>query len=451
MTRVRSLRARLRQVALGSLLCLGVLLPAACGDEAECGDTVELPCDIRRTACRCTVFSLTRRVRGQSNARLPSARVITREQFARETRADSAGRTPSEGEKVYQRSLQLLGLLPTETSLDDAETEAQIGGVAAYYDSKDKRITIIDDSAEEETEGVFTLSHEYVHALQDQREGIDRLWDEENSTDGLLSVKTLLEGEAVLLSDLVLFDIRDRTFDSVSLDAFDRLFELTLDAIGMSPAPLTEAQLSLAYPVGANVLGKAYLARGVDGVKGFYTKRPPTVTGWLDEARSPMLPTSFGCAPPGTPAGYRTWGNDRLGATAVIALGASLGFENESLRELATAWNNDLFSLYSAVSGPDTVAVRWYIAFREPELASQLEGRLRSAQTGLDITRNGGELVIVGVTDPALLTSWSDRGLCAKSLTTETKPLGPDFRRFLRARLGHHHAGCALGPAVLAR
>jgi hypothetical protein len=429
------------------LVGLASVLLAGCGEESSCDEPVALPCDIRSTACRCSVFEATKDIRNQPNATLPPARVITRERYAAETRADSAGRMPSEADHVYQEALKLLALLPTGMSLDEAETEAQISGVAAYYDSREKKITIIEDAAEEQADGVFTLSHEYVHALQDQREVIAQQWAREESTDGLLSVKTLLEGEAVLLSDLVMFEIARRPFDGTALAAFDRLLDLTLTSIGMSPAPLTEAQLALAYPIGASVLGKAYLARGIEGVSAFYANRPGSVTGWLDESRAANLPGRLSCLTPDAPAGYKPWGVDRLGGTAMVGLGASLDFDNEAMREFATAWSSDLFALYSAMEGR-SVALAWRIGFSDGAAATMLETRLRQAGSKLEVTRVGNEVLLIGGNDAAAVAGWSARNLCnaPKSRDPELTKLGPDFGRYLRARLGHHHGATAHLP-----
>lgn len=441
MTRYAAWRAALAFAAACAALGGG------CGDEEPCEKTVALPCNIREAACRCSVFEETKRVRNQPEGRLPPARVITREQYAAEVRAGSGGRAPSEDAQVYQAALKLLALLPTETSLDDAENQAQIDGVAAYYEPDEDKVTIIDDAAEKPEDGVFTLSHEYVHALQDQRERISELFDKADSSDDALSVKTLVEGEAVLLSDLLLLEINDRTFDATSLTVFDRLLDLTLTAIGKSPAPLTEAQLSLAYPVGASVLGKAYLAGGVRGVAGFYSARPRSVTGWLDEGRSPTLPARLSCGTPDAPSGFKAWVPDRMGGTAMIALGASLGFNNEEMSALAAGWSNDLFALYS-VTGASAVALAWRIGFADATSATLLETRMRTARPALEITRSANELLIVGATDPSALAAWSAKSVCTtpKSRDVVTAPLHPDFirllqrsaRRALHATAVHH-------------
>ena len=423
------------------------VLGVGCGDEEPCEKSVALPCNIREAACRCSVFEETKRVRNQPEGRLPPARVITREQYAAEVRAGSGSRPPSEDALVYQTALKLLALLPSETSLDEAENQAQIDGVAAYYEPGEGKVTIIDDAAANPLDGVFTLSHEYVHALQDQRERIGDLFDGADSSDDALSVKTLVEGEAVLLSDLLLFDISDRTFDATSLTAFDRLLDLTLTAIGKSPAPLTEAQLSLAYPVGASVLGKAYLVGGIRGVSGFYATRPRSVTGWFDEARSPALPARLSCGTPEAPAGYKYWVPDRMGGTAMIALGASLGFNNEEMSELAAGWNNDLFALYS-MTGTPAVAMAWRIGFEDTSSATLLETRMRASRPTLEITRSANELLIIGASDPSALAAWSARHVCTalKSRDVATASLRPGFirelhrgaRRALHAPIAHH-------------
>jgi hypothetical protein len=425
---------------------------AACGDE-PCERTVDLPCDIRKAACRCSVFEETKRARDQPDARLPRSRIISRSQYASEVRTDAMMGMVSEGARIYEASLKVLGLLPNSSSLDDAEVDAQIGGVLAYYDRETRSITLIDDQLgegaqqlgrEDLLEEVDTLAHEYTHALQDQREVIESVWEQEQSTDGLLSVKTLLEGEAMLVADLVITDTLGIPYAMNALDRYDRIFDATLNAIGMSAAPLTEAQLALAYPVGGAVLGRVYMAGSTDAVRSFYQgRRPKSVTGWLDASKASALPGPISCLTPDAPLGYTGQGMDRLGATAVIALAGSLGFDKATMRALAGAWVNDLFALYSVARQPDKTAVAWRLAFSDPALVSMLEAALREKRATLSVTRSDNELLIGGTADLSALAGWSALQVCraAKSREIELQRLSPELGHwFLKRAQRLHHA-----------
>jgi len=391
-------------------------LASACSEDDPCaGKSVELPCDIRAAACRCSVFEATKQMRAQPDAELPPARVITRETFAAETRATMRGAMQAEGTRVYQEALKLLSLLPATSSLDGAQADAEIAGVAAYYDPDERAVTIIADAADSELEGVFTLSHEYVHALQDQRESFEALYKEEVVTDGFMAVKALTEGEAVLLSDLVLLAIRERPFDARGLALFDEILASTLAAIRESPAPLTEAQLGMPYPVGAAALGEAYLGGGLARVSALYPGRPRTFTGWFAPEAAASLPGALGCQTPEPPSGYKAWGVDRLGGSALPALGGRLGYDNASMLELAESWRNDAFALYSTISPatrPLGVVVAWRIGFASESVASKLEASLRAAGSTLEITRTNDELLLIGASDPSVLAAWSARSVC---------------------------------------
>lgn len=416
---------------------------AACGDE-PCESSVELPCDIRKAACRCSVFEETKRARDQPDARLPRSRIISRSQYASEVRADAMMGMISEGARIYEASLKVLGLLPNTTSLDDAEVDAQIGGVLAYYDRETRSITLIDDQRgapqidlDAQLEEVDTLAHEYTHALQDQRENIESVWEQEQSTDGLLSVKTLLEGEAMLIADLVITDTLGIPFAQNALERYDRIFDGTLTAISMSAAPLTSAQLGLAYPVGGAVLGRVYMAGSIDGVRAFYRdRRPKSVTGWLDGSKAASLPGPISCVPPEAPLGYESRGVDRLGSTAVIALAASLGFDKATMRALAVAWVNDLFALYSVERQPEKTAVAWRIAFSDDALVSKLEAELRAKRATLNVTRSGNELLIAGAAEPTVLAGWGALLTCStpKSREIELRRLSPELGHWFLKR-----------------
>jgi hypothetical protein len=95
------------------------------------------------------------------------------------------------------RSLQFLGLFDDyfdfEELLDHAETATN-----ANYSPATKMIQIIPGSESSETDE--TVFHELVHAAQDQRHDLNRIWEQLDtlgSTDAMMAFRFLLEGEAV--------------------------------------------------------------------------------------------------------------------------------------------------------------------------------------------------------------------------------------------------------------
>lgn len=408
-------------------LLAGALAVGCSDDEPKDCPTEGVPCDIREASCRDAVFALTACMRGQRGAEPPPSRIITREQYAMETRSEVAQSqsTTSRVRDVYEGALKLLKLLPSDTSLGDATADSNIEGVAAYYDTRNKQITVIADVISEMKRdalerGTFTLSHEYTHALQDQREGLASLSKNESTTDGSMAVDSLVEGEAVIMSDLVIFravagqsadgaDAAWQRFTKAWLPHYDQTLASTLTLIAKSSAPYNEAQLLLPYPIGSRPLASAYLEAGLDGVRGFYEARPKTLISWIEPEA--QIPRALPCSPPEPPTGYQLLGSDRTGGTGLIALYTRLGLSGPGAYEAARAWTNDLISIYAPPT-ETSAAVAWRIQLRDEASAMHLETQVTSANLGLSVSRTGDAVLLTAAAIPEVLAGWSTRNDC---------------------------------------
>lgn len=423
---MNEVRCRRAVVWLGLFLAFG-----ACDDDPP--ETVSLPCDIRERLCQRAVFDETARLRNQQDAKLPPIRVITRDQYAEETRQMVSNSTVSRGGEILQGVLRLLRFLPPNASVGQAAADSSIEGVAAYYHKRERAVTIIDDAASNPSSGVFTLSHEFVHALQDQREDLTALDAQAKNADDALAVDCLVEGEAVVISDVLLAELRDSGAANLNFPLyFDRMLAAFLGEIEKSTAPLTHALMTLAYPVGGRPLAAAYVGRGMPGILAYYEDRPLTMVGWVEG--DPMLPTALRCGTAPAPPGYKLYGVDRLGGAGLISLHTRLGKTGLDAFAESRPWINDQFAIFATPEGtPVASAFAWRIGLRSVEAATNLETALRAAAfPQVDVTRGDNEVLIVGATDAALLASWTDRHSCtiAKSRTqepTERLPLTGPF------------------------
>lgn len=407
-------------------------------------DLVPLPCDIRDGACQRSVFHEMARLRDQKGAELPPIRVITRAQYADETRRAVSEEPISRSGEILQGVLRLLRFLPPETSVGEAAAESSIQGVKAYYHKHDKSVTIIADSAMDELGGTYTLAHEFVHALQDQRENLEALDAEGVSADGELAVDCLVEGEATVLSDTLLVRLRDGATARPNFPPyFDRMLASYLTQVEKSTAPLTLALMILPYPVGGRALATAYEAQGHLGIQTFYRARPTTMLAWVDANRKV---TAIGCDPPAPPLGYAQYGGkDRLGAAGLLSLYTRTGLTGVQAFEVAQAWTNDAFTIYATPSGPAASAFAWRIVLRDVASAQALEARLLAAALPqVAISRSEQQVVIAGATDPAALAAWTDRDACrmAKGRSAEDTPTERLFTTPFDDRVSqraHHH------------
>ena len=411
------------------------LSSASCSDTSE--TPTQVPCDIREARCRSAIFALTAEVRGQSGAKIPPTRIITRDQFATETRAGVLQNMSSRDDLVLDATLRLLHFLETGTSLGDAMADSSIAAVAAYYDSATKAVTIIDDAAEEQSSGSLTLSHEYTHALQDQREVLKTLDDTANSTDEARAVDALVEGEATILSDATMTRAANLEYKRDDVLAFmSRLLNGVMMNIEQSDAPFNEAELSLPYPVGGLPVANAYLASGSAGVQAYFQTRPTSLIGWvqLGNGISTSLPLPLSCDLPDAPAGYARTAFDRLGGTGLIALYTRLGLNASAAFQTARAWTGDSFTVFAPSNGTEVnAAFVWRIGLTDEAAAMNLERLLLAGSVQVSVLRKVNEVVLSGATDPAVLAAWTVRNDCstakARAEPSRVLPALPHYRR----------------------
>ncbi|HEX5656359.1 MAG TPA: hypothetical protein VFX59_04155 [Polyangiales bacterium] len=404
----------MRASALLALLALA----SACGDDGE--ERVAIPCSIAEESCRRAIFGLTARLRNQRSARMPPSRIITREQYAQEARQEIAMQMSRPIDLQYEASLRLLNFLPAGTTGSEAIVESNIAGVAAYYAHDTKAVTIVADAAEDEGEGSLTLSHEYTHALQDEREGLQELASRAFSTDQIMAELTLVEGEATILSDAVMAEARGLDYDYAGLvsPALDRLLSSFLMDVAESPAPFTEAQLGLPYPIGGRPLAIAYSQRGYAGVAPYFQAWPDTLAEWIDPARA-NLPVAQRCLYPDPPAAYQRIVLDSYGATGLIALEVVLGADGPTAYDRARAWTADSMAVFAPLDQSIQAAIAWRITLGSAVAAQALLARLQATPLGLLAVLQNNDVVITAASAPGVLQGWTVRDDCSTSKALE--------------------------------
>lgn len=422
-----------------ALCMLSTLGFGACSDDDDDREPhVDIPCDIRDNYCRRAIFRLTAQVRGQAGAKLPPSRIITRQQFATETRDALDDNMRSRDALLFEETLRLLKFLPPNSSIGEAMAEANIGGVAAYYDPNTADITIIDDAAESVSSGSLTLSHEYTHSLQDQREGLGALYTGALSTDAQMAVSALLEGEATILSDVAMSRAAGVPYlrDDVIM-YLDRLTSALLGDIEASDAPFNQAQLVLPYPVGGRAIAEAYLARNIAGVRAYYSARPRTLNTWVQYDKNLTLPVALTCTRPDAPAGHDVIGTDSLGFTALLALFVKLGLTGLAPYDAARSWANDSYAIFGEPGSTSAAAVAWRIRLSDEAAASALETQLRASALGIAVSRSGSELVLSAASKPEVFSAWTVRDLCSTQKSRdEPRSLLPSLGRLPQRALG---------------
>jgi hypothetical protein len=387
-------------------------------------------CSIASAHCQQQIFAATACVRGQPDATLPPVRMITRDEYAAELRVDA----PAEddfGTRVWGTGLGLFGLVPREQSLQASDIEQQVASIAAFYRRDQKNVTIISDTSLDPTRAALTLSHEFVHALQDQREGLQAFYDvHATSSDANLALKCITEGEAVLLSNLTSLHLRG--IDLGDTD-FDRYFQnwLTdkLEEVGEAKAPLLASRL-LVYPLGGAGMWRAFEAGGLSALGQFYVEPAHTLQSWADGLDGVREPQALDCAEPSPPPGLALRFFDRHGYAGLLSLYVGLG---GGVREPeARSWRSDAFALYSdPTEVSEAVAVAWRQRLASEADAAQLAEFVAASGQSIETHVQGQEVLLIAATDAELLASWSARTACGSPAKVRHSGLRPRAPRWL--------------------
>ena len=223
--------------------------------------------------------------------------VITREEY-REQRNTNTSNATRVWENLRYEALFVVGQDRDATTVLD---EGFAGNVQGYYSLRDDQIVIVSDAAQP-TIDKNTLVHELVHALQDQRFGIEY---NAETTDANQGYESVVEGPAELVEELY-FKRCDTEWSCVRPG----------DAAGSSDLePGIELQVLVPY-----VQGKAFVdtVRGQDGweaVDELHERPPESSTQVIHPEKYPdMEPANVTVADRSTDA----W--SRLGASDIAQL-----------------------------------------------------------------------------------------------------------------------------------
>jgi hypothetical protein len=102
--------------------------------------------------------------------------------------------TPASEVAGEEAAYKLLGLIPDSMDLRAFFLRVLTEQVAGYYDPAKKTLYIV-NGADEQTVGI-TITHELVHALQDQYVNLDSLQRASTDNDRLSAAQALVEGDA---------------------------------------------------------------------------------------------------------------------------------------------------------------------------------------------------------------------------------------------------------------
>jgi len=260
-------------------------------------------------------------------------------------------------------------------ALRQSTVTATARGLAAYYDPTQQRFVILPSLASQlatQIGGTLPLiTHELVHAHQDQREGgIAGFFGAATSTyDTTLARRCCIEGEAELVA--------------VAALAGEASLAIRLEAANMISGVdkiMAGETTGLIYVAGRKLALHQYQAGGLDAVRALWRKPPSSTEQTLHPAKFGVdLPTAVVLPPlPGDAASIRT----TLGELAIYGLLRELGNDVRTAGLASIGWDGDQVAVLQDGDGAVT-AVVWRTLWDRTKDATEFAAALQKKPRGI--------------------------------------------------------------------
>jgi hypothetical protein len=322
--------------------------------------------------------------------------------------------TPSKELAGEEKAYKLLGLIPDTMNLRAFLLRVLDEQIAGYYDPAAKTLYVV-KGADEQIVGA-TISHELVHALQDQYANLDSIQKASTDNDRLSAAQALIEGEATFEQISIMLGGSDNIESGIP-GSWERVRETIRNSKDAGPifatAPMV-IQESLLFPY----LSGAEFVNRVKEKKGnvnLFTDVPRSTEQVMHPARflstPPDEPTTVNLpAPRGATKVYE---NDMGEFGTRLALYRWLKDPAMSARA-AEGWDGDRFMVVEGKGGTGLVwALVWDSAIDAAEFSDALSRvvRLRTAAPERSVPGGGAIFASNGRTISILPRSIGDRAL----------------------------------------
>ncbi len=390
-----------------------------------CGQPTELEaCTIANKSCQIDVYYALVRLRGDGYdpfEGLPPIRTVTVDQYAAELTDARPMSPPSDSFDPTKKpdpeldpwdvALSWFGLVSTEESMAMAAIDTRVNNVAAFYSSRTQQVTVIDRGHERNDRSDTTLlTHELVHAFQDNEVGLDI---SDPSSDGSFAGRAFTEGEAVLYEKLAGAEIDDVAPESLLWDDYYTGWLGGLrQNLAQDPSPFYAVSW-FAYPLGGALLTRGWLQGGNAAVRQLANEFPQSSLGFLEAFERTSIeraapPLDCRVAPP--EPRFERVGFDRFGAMHLYAFLEASGMDEQVAFDFAYAWRDDLFYVYFDDARRE-VAASWRIR-QQDETTAEAVVAAAAQRPALRVARMGVDAVIVASDASAL--GWTGAVDCAQ-------------------------------------
>lgn len=298
-----------------------------------------------------------------------------------------------------------LGLLDAKTELGAVFERFLSTQVLGFYRSTDKNLYVVSDKAFGPLEEL-TAAHEYTHALQDARYGLDKLQGSGHDQGDLaLARLSMIEGDAVLAMSQ--WAAQDLTPDELSQLLAEAQDPVAQQALAESP-PIVRDSQTFPYTTGFEFIQRAWLRGGWTQVDQLWEKPPSTTEQIIhpekyDTAEAALEVTLPSGVAAGLGNGWRLALEDTHGEL-VTRIWLEQGADPPTAAQAAAGWGGDRVGLYR---GPgDAWAVVWVTKWDSTTDSAEFERAARSTTaklTAATVKRSQSDVTVAVASDLGLL------------------------------------------------
>lgn len=318
-------------------------------------------------------------LRGLKFARGVKPEVLTTEQLSKRIQESYDEEQPRAEIDATDKTLTALGLLAPDADLYSILRDVGSEQVAGYYDDQDESLVISGSVANLTPYDRVLLAHELVHALTDQRFGLDALskLQDEGKDDEATAYLSLVEGDATLMMYLYSQEFLSESERGEVDRQADGLTSPKLDAA----PPVVRESLLFPYDRGAQFVNALYQRGGTAEIDKAY-RLPPTSTEQImhparyftrDDPQTVTLPDLAGALGQG-------WTRIEEGGAGEfdMLLIADEYLPESDAREAAAGWDGGRYATFDSAAGSlVTLSTVWDSADEARQAADALADWMR--------------------------------------------------------------------------
>jgi hypothetical protein len=326
------------------------------------------------------------RIRELRFKHLPRVTQVSRDGARAAVLAELDRQVPRAEQEAGERLLVLLGLLPARADLRETLADATASQVGGFYLARTGTLALVRGVGLEGLLGEVALAHELVHALEDQRFGLNAQGGSLFS-DRATAMSGLAEGTATVA--MVDYLAQAQGAGELSADLRERVLKeigrLAIPAGGGLPRYVRES-LVFPYAAGARLVNRIQREGGWEAVDDAYRTRPVVSSEQLihprkyDSGERPVPVSLAGVRGPVPDAASRVMRGD-LGEFDTEQFLRQGNGRSRSERA-AAGWGGSAFELWELPDGGEVLVAAW--GWDTPRDAREFRAAARRRLRGLE-------------------------------------------------------------------